>query len=121
MTIKTIYTRNHTQFSERIAEWCANKNVECLRIDKEDKPGDDIEGLVIFHEDHNYDNHAAELREVFEKRLKPIHKIDVNGTKQVSISHFELWLERNQCKEILILGTDSLLTNPNFELLLNKM
>ncbi|MCT4561036.1 MAG: hypothetical protein N4A41_06630 [Crocinitomicaceae bacterium] len=121
MLIDKIYTRNNTKFAQRIELWCADRKIEALVLDKEDKWEDEVEGLVIFHEDHNLDANGIELRDAFEKKLRPIHKMDVNGTKQVSASHFGLWLERNNCKKVLMIGTDSLIENPNFETLLGLM
>ncbi|MFT7344610.1 MAG: hypothetical protein ACI9XP_001197 [Lentimonas sp.] len=121
MAIEKIYTRGKSKFSERIEMWCAEKNFEFSYLDKEDKNMEELDSLVIFHEDHNLDSVALELRVVFEKKLKPIHKIDVNGTKQVSISHFGLWVERNNCKNLLLVGTDTLIESDSFETLLSKM
>jgi hypothetical protein len=121
MAIEKIFTRASSKFSDRISQWCTSKNLEVISLDKDDKMGDEVDGLVIFHEDHNLDSTGIELRETFEKKLKPIHKMDVNGTKQVSISHFGLWVERNNCKNILMVGTDLIVDNTNFELLLSKM
>ncbi|MBU2020509.1 MAG: hypothetical protein KJ941_12755 [Bacteroidetes bacterium] len=121
MAIEKIFTRTSSKFSERISQWCESKNLEVISIEKDDKMGEDIDSLVIFHEDHNLDSASVELRDSFEKKLKPIHKIDVNGTKQVSVSHFGLWVERNNCKNILMVGTDTIFDSTNFELLLSKM
>lgn len=121
MKLDKIYTRGKSKFCNRIENWCTDRAIEYHPFEKDEKLVDEIDGLVIFHEDHNLDSVGIELREVFEKKLKPIHKIDVNGTKQVSISHFGLWLERNSCKQILIIGTDSIVDNESFETLLAKM
>lgn len=121
MHLNKIYTLGGTAFAERISGWCQNKGIEFHAYTKEDKIDEDFDGLVIFHEDHNLDAVESDWRATFEKKLKPIHKIDVNGTKQVSVSHFGLWLERNSCKELLMLGSESLLQNASFEDLLQKM
>jgi hypothetical protein len=121
MTIETIYTRGKSKFSARIETWCSQKGIENQLIEKDEKLIEEIDGLVIFHEDHNLDSIGVELREVFERKLKPIHKIDVNGTKQVSLSHYGLWLERNACKNVLMIGTESLVDNESFETLMSKL
>lgn len=121
MAIKKICIKEKSKFGERIEKWAQEKNFEFSIMEKEDKNHENIDSLVIFHEDHNLEPSGVELRDVFEKKLKPIHKIDVNGTKQVSISHFGLWVERNSCQNLLLVGTDDLLTNVNFETLLDKM
>jgi len=121
MTIQKIYTKGKSIFTERIEKWCKEKGMEFVLLEKEDKTFDEIDSLVIFHEDHNLDDANIEIRDNFEKKLKPIHKIDINGTKQVITSHFILWVERNSSKNLLFLGNDHLLDNPNTDLLLDKM
>jgi hypothetical protein len=121
MTIYTIYTKGKSNFSERIEKWCLDKGFEHASLDKEDKTFEEIDSLVIFHEDHNLDDDNIEIRDNFERKLKPIHKIDINGTKQVITSHYILWLERNSCKNLFFIGNDLLTENPNTELLLDKM
>ncbi len=121
MTVKKIYTKGKSIFSERVEKWCEEKGFEFVLLEKEDKSFDEIDSLVIFHEDHNLYDSNLDIRDNFEKKLKPIHKIDINGTKQVITSHYILWLERNACKNLLFIGNDQLLDNPNTELLLDKM
>lgn len=121
MTINKIYVKGKTNFADRIERWCSEKNFEFEILDKEERNFENIDSLVIFHEDHNLDDSAVEIRENFERKLKPIHKIDINGTKQVITSHYLLWLERNSCKNLLFIGNDHLLENPNTDLLLEKM
>ena len=121
MTISKIYTKGKSNFTERIEKWCEEKGFEFLTLDKEEKTFEDIDSLVIFHEDHNLDDANIEIRDNFERKLKPIHKIDINGTKQVITSHYILWVERNSCKNLLFIGNDHLMENPNTELLLDKM
>lgn len=121
MTINKVYTRSKSKFADRIEQWCAEKNFEYVALEKEEKSFEDIDSLVIFHEDHNLDDSSSEIRDLFERKMKPIHKIDINGTKQVITSHFILWVERNACKNLLFLGNDHLVDNANIEPLLDKM
>ena len=121
MHLNKIYTLGESQFSQRIAGWYSANKIDFHVFTKEDKLNGEFDGLVIFHEDHNLDNSEVDLRNDFEKKLKPIHKIDVNGTKQVSLSHFGLWLERNGCKSVLMIGSDNLINNDSFESLLLKL
>jgi|TARA_R110000737_G_C14622665_1_gene493723 hypothetical protein len=121
MTIRKIHTKGKSNFTDRIENWCADKGFEFAPMDKEDKAFEEIDSLVIFHEDHNLDDANIEIRDIFERKLKPIHKIDINGTKQVITSHYLLWVERNSCKNLLFIGNDLLTENPNTDLLLDKM
>jgi hypothetical protein len=56
-----------------------------------------------------------EVKALFDKQQKPVHKIDINGTLRVGITNFELWLETNKVKSLLILGAEELTSNPNLE------
>jgi hypothetical protein len=50
-----------------------------------------------------------------------VHKIDINGTLMVGVSNLDLWIERNKCKKVLIIGADSLIENPNLERYLERL
>ena len=47
--------------------------------------------------------------------------IDINGTLQVAVSNFQLWLTTNKCKSVLIVGAEELLENENLDRFLNKI
>lgn len=121
MSIQKVYTKVKSKFSDRIEILSQAKNVAFEIMDKDERNFDDVDALVIFHEDHNLDATGEETRDIFEKKLRPIHKIDINGTKQVIISHFGLWVERNNVKQPLFIGTDQLVDNPKIEDLMDKM
>jgi hypothetical protein len=121
MSIQKIYTKHKSIFSDRIETFCQAKNIEFAILEKDDRNFEDIDALVIFHEDHNIDAAGQEARDTFEKKLQPIHKIDINGTKQVIVSHFGLWVERNKVGKPLFIGTDQLVDNPKLDGLLDLM
>ncbi len=121
MSIQKIFTKVKSKFSDRIEMLSQAKSVEFEILDKDERSFDDTDALVIFHEDHNLDASGEETRDIFEKKLRPIHKIDINGTKQVIVSQYGLWLERNSVKSPLFIGTDQLIDNPKVEGLLDKM
>jgi hypothetical protein len=39
----------------------------------------------------------------------------------VGVSNLDLWIERNKCKKVLIIGADSLIENPNLERYLERL
>ena len=121
MSIQKIYTKVKSKFSDRIEVLSQSKNVEFIIVDKDERNFEDTDALIIFHEDHNLDASGEEIRDFFEKKLRPIHKIDINGTKQVILTHYGLWVERNKVKSPLIIGTDQLVDNPKIEALLAEM
>ena len=67
------------------------------------------------------DKEIAELRDIFDHKQKPVHKIDINGTLMVGVSNLDLWIERNKCKKVLIIGAESLIENPNLERYLERL
>lgn len=121
MSIKTIHTKSKSKFSDRIESSCAPKSIHFEILDKDERNFEHVDALVIFHEDHNIDATGQEIRDIFERKLRPIHKIDINGTKQVIVSHFGLWLERNKVETPLFIGTDQLVDNPKLDGLLEEM
>ncbi len=121
MSIQKIYTKVKSKFSDRIEVLSQLKNVEFIIVDKDERNFEDTDALIIFHEDHNLEASGEEIRDIFEKKLRPIHKIDINGTKQVILTHYGLWVDRNKVQSPLIIGTDQLVNNPKIEALLAEM
>ncbi len=121
MSIQKIYTKVKSKFSDYIEPLSLSKNIQFEILDKDERMYEEVDALVLFHEDHNLDATGQEIRDIFEKKLRPIHKIDINGTKQVIVSHYVLWLERNNVKSPLFVGTDQLIDNPKTEGLLEQM
>jgi hypothetical protein len=122
MKIDKIILRKNGAFSTLLTSWASEKNfqVEDL-IDDNDNPSEGIDGLVIFNINQEIDREIAEIRQAFDGKQKPVHNIDINGTLMVGVSNLDLWIERNRCKKILIVGSDTLVTNPNLERYLNSM
>lgn len=122
MKIDKIILRKNGAFSTLLTSWASEKNfqVEDLTDDNEN-PSEGIDGLVIFNINQEIDREVAEIRLAFDGKQKPVHNIDINGTLMVGVSNLDLWIERNRCKKILFVGSDSLVTNPNLERYLNSM
>lgn len=116
MTLEKIYLRNNSKFSDYLTQWANEKNYPLDEYsDKNEDSDSGIDGLVIFNENQEVERELADIRTIFDNRQKPVHKIDINGTLMVGISNLDLWIERNGCKRVLFLGSDSLLENPNLE------
>lgn len=79
-----------------------------------------IDGVVLFHENHNFDKQVAELRDLFDQRQVAMHKIDLSGTMNVALSHLSLFLDRTKCKNVLFLGSENLKDNPKLEVFKEK-
>ena len=79
-----------------------------------------IDGVVLFHENHNFDKQVAELRDLFDQHQVAMHKIDLSGTMNVALSHLSLFLDRTKCKHVLFLGSENLKDNPKLEVFKEK-
>ena len=122
MKIDKIFLQTHTKFAKALADWAQDMNVEIVDFHERNiEEVDQMDGLLIFNENQTIEREAAELRDVFDLKQRPIQKIDINGTLVVGISNFTFWLERNNCKKILVVGSDHLLENPNLDRFLSNI
>ncbi len=116
MKIDRFYLQTHTKFAKALADWAQELQVEV--VDFHERNIEDInqmDGLLIFTENQTIEREMHDLREMFDLKQKPIQKIDINGTLVVGVSNFNFWLERNNCKKVLVIGSDHLVGNPNLE------
>lgn len=122
MKLEKIFLKNNSKFSQYLTNWASEKNYPLDEyIEKNDDADEGIDGLVIFSENQEVDREVGDIRNVFDKRQKPVHKIDINGTLSAGISNLDLWIERNGCKKVLFIGSDSLLENVNLERYLTNL
>ena len=122
MKIDKFFLQTHTKFAKSLSDWATDMNVEIEDFHERNiEDLDKMDGLLIFTENQTIEREASELRELFDLKQKPIQKIDINGTLVVGISNFTFWLERNNCKKILVVGSDHLLENPNLERFLSNI
>lgn len=116
MKLDSIFLKNNSEFAQVFKNWALENNYDVQEYpEKNEEPDKGINGLVIFNENQTVDKEDVEVRAIFDHNQKPVHKIDINGTLMVGLSNLELWLERNKCKKVLFIGSDSLLQNPNLE------
>lgn len=121
MKIEKIYVKPNQNFSKRLIQWASENTVECLEVNTDDEFDEIMDGLVIFNQNQDMERDDLEIRRLFDSKQKPVQRIDINGTLMVGVSNFSLWLERNGCKHILMLGSESLIENPNLDRYLEKM
>jgi hypothetical protein len=113
MKIEKIFFEDNL-FGKTIQEWTATFNVETNLIEsKSNFDIKSIDGLVVFHENHDLSKAHLDIMDLFATHQLGINKVDVNGTLSVAASSFELWIDRNKAKTILFIGEDSLVKNPN--------
>ena len=122
MKIDSIYLRTNTLFASVTSLWLSTRNIEENPYTNKSEDADEgIDGLVIFSENQDLDRDTEELKSAFDRKQKPVHTIDINGTLMVAVSNLDLWFERNKCKKVLFVGSDSMTKNPNFERLLENL
>lgn len=122
MKLEKIYLQTHTKFAGAISNWVQELNVEV--VDFHERNIEEVnlmDGLIIFTENQSLEREANDMRMIFDVKQKPIQKIDINGTLVVGVSNFNFWLDRNNCKSILIIGSDHIIANPNLERFLSNI
>jgi hypothetical protein len=121
MKVKQIYFEENA-FGKTISNWAESIGIETVKIDhRNEEQLNQVEGLLLFHENHDIDKVQHDLLAAFELKQRGISKIDINGTLTVAVSNFSLWLDRNKCNTILATGSDALIKNPNLERFLEQL
>jgi len=116
MKVTKVYVQTNSAFAERITEWLIKKKIDVLTFsEKEDNALKVIDGLVIFNESKSLSKEIDEMERMAKNNQKPTLNIDINGTIMVAVSNLDLWVERNRCKKIMMIGSNDLLKNPNLE------
>jgi hypothetical protein len=114
MKLDTIYLQPDSVFSSYVADWAGKLDVEIVDYDvRSDEHS--AEGLLLINENQDITRDLDDLHSLFDRRHVPTQKIDINGTLQVAISSFEMWLTNFKCKKILVLGSDNLVKNENLD------
>lgn len=122
MKLDKIFLKDNSRFSHYLTSWVNELNIEVQEFSiKNEDSEEGIDGLVIFTENQEVDKEILDIRSIFDKNQKPVHKIDINGTLMVGVSNLELWIERNGCKKVLFLGSDTMLENSNLERYLSNL
>lgn len=118
--LETVYLPDKSEFSSFISSALTERGIQVVDFDHSTEQIETINGVVIFHENHNFDKRSAELRDLFELRQVPVHKVDMSGTMNVALTHLSLFLERIKGTAVLFLGADMLVQNPKLELFREK-
>lgn len=112
MSVETIFLKSDTLFSTHISEWAVPLGIAVSEFDFKSEDYTDV-GLLLINENQDIDKELYELHSLFDVKHIPTQKIDINGTLQVAVSNFEMWLRNNKCKKILMMGSDKLVKNEN--------
>ncbi len=120
MRVETIYIKPDSAFSAQISEWANSLGIQVEEYDVKMEEHS-AEGLLLINENQDIEKEMFDLHTLFDKKHIPTQKIDVNGTLQVAVSNFEMWLRNFKCKNILIMGSDKLVKNDNLDRFLNRV
>lgn len=116
MKVDKIYLKSGSKFSEKIGDWAAARAKEVVTIaDKFQESFDSMDSMLIFNENQSLSKEISDIKTLFDKQQKAVHKIDINGTLMVGMSNLDLWAEQSKCKNLLIMGGDELVKNHNLE------
>lgn len=121
MKLRKIFIKPGSSFGSLIAEWATGNQLEVEELPLEDGFDKIVDGLVIFNQNSDVDKEMLDVRKVFDDSLKPVQRIDINGTLMVGVSNFSLWLERNGCANVLCIGAENLKDNANLSRYLEAM
>lgn len=120
--VKTVYLIESNLFSQSIEEWAKSSSLSVEMLDAKTQDIDDlIDGVVVFHENHNISKDIEDLQLILDSANRPGHRIDINGTLAATKSNFEMWLERNKPSKLLFLGKDDLPKNENLQRFLENL
>lgn len=121
MKLRKIFIKPGSPFGALIADWATSNQLEVEELTLEDGFDKVVDGLVIFNQNSDIEKELSDIRKIFDDTLKPVQRIDINGTLMVGVSNFSLWLERNGCKNVLFIGADTLKDNSNLVRYLEAM
>ena len=120
--VNTIFLADLNPFSKSIEEWASEKALSIERLEGRAQDIDElVDGVVVFHENHNVSKEIEELQAQLDNSNRPGHRIDINGTLAATKSNFEMWLERNKPSKLLFLGSDELPKNDNLHRFLSNL
>lgn len=119
MKVNSIYLESDSIFSKYITDWAKTAGVAV--VDYDHKAEELPEGLLLINANQDIEKDHVEIYDLFDKKHIPTQKIDVNGTLQVAVSNLEMWLNNFKCKQILILGSETLIKNDNLDRFFNRI
>jgi len=119
MRPEVILLRPDNAFANRIGEWA---QVNAIETEVYDVRSEELaDGMILINSNQDCEKDDDDLHALYYKKHIPTQRIDINGTLQVAVTNFQLWLNTNKCHRVLIVGSDELLTNENLERFLQKI
>lgn len=121
MNLESIYLRADSRFSNYIKDWAEGLGMIVESYEYRATEDQVVDGLLLINENQDIRKDIDEIHTFFDKRHIPTQKIDVNGTLQVAVNSFKMWMDSNKCQRVLILGADELVENENLERFLKRI
>lgn len=121
MNLQRVYIKADSKFSKSISDWAERLGIETAEYDFKSGEDQKADGLLLINANQDVDKEIDAIHSYFDSRHIPTQKVDVNGTLQVAVNSFKMWVTKNKCREILILGSEKLLENENYERFLNRI
>ncbi|RYM35904.1 hypothetical protein ERX46_02620 [Brumimicrobium glaciale] len=116
MKLETIYVIEDNKFGKAITEWAEDKRIQVVPANqKKDDLSEIVNGVVLFHENHNFTKDDDDMQTEMSRGNIPVHKVDINGTLAATNSNFNMWLDRNRPQSLLILGDEEIANNANLQ------
>lgn len=116
MLAQTIFLQDKSTFATTMAPWLTEKGVTVESFEAVADLPENVDSVVVFHDQHNFDKNTAELRDQFDRMNVAMHKIDLSGTLNVAISHLSLFIERTKSKNVVFIGSENLKDHPKMQL-----
>lgn len=121
MLVNRIILKLNTKFSNYIASLSTANCNDLMQLTDRNLVVSTIDAFLIINQNQVLNQETQELRNQFDTLQKPILHIDINGTLSVGKSNLTLWIERNKCSSIMIVGSDDLINNINLERFLESI
>lgn len=121
MKIEKLFVGGKTSFSNHIEEWAEKLGIEVEVFSFDTSEEILPDGLLLINQNQDIPKEIYEVHSFFDKKNLPTQKIDVNGTLQVAVNSYTIWLNANKCKQVLVLGADELVKNENLNRFLEKI
>lgn len=119
MQLDVILLRPESAFGKRIGDWASDHNIATEEYDQRSEEFPD--GMILVNSNQDFEREDLDLHTLFDNKHIPTQKIDLNGTLQVAVSNFELWVKTYKCRKVLIVGSDDLINNENLDRFLAKI
>lgn len=119
MSLSTIFVQSDKPFSTCISEWAVELGIQVEIYDGRLEE-QQVEGLLLITENQDTEREHSEIYSAFYDKHMPTQRVDINGTLQVAINGFGMWLRSNKCERILVLGADKLASNENLQRFLER-